>query len=371
MTEKELLYYHPYYFDRKYNLKNYAKNEYDFYDILLGKHEVRYENGDAVHLRHDEHFGEKEKIDNQLTFSTSFSWFEWFKGGQNIFSFTKEILEMLQHTDVDDISIDSIKLPFSRIYISLRPLNLVLDKYHDEIIEGVYIYQNPHLDKGSTRIEMNFVGDFYKTHFDNHQIKGLSKVYSGKFWSYDLFFSQEHGIKTIKQSFEEKLEDLTNEFEADEKLGTLSNELTNAFKNRKISFINDTIKLTINCLLYLSLPADKKDVVQDYPKNLPHNFDRKLSFSRTQNERNKVEAKIKSLGFSKIHFVGDLFRRTEKKGLNSNTVSPHWRRGHWRNQKFGENFSQAKLLWIMPTIVKKDKGEPEKGHLYSVEPKND
>lgn len=370
MTEKELLYYHPYYFDRQYNLKSYAKKEHDFYDLVLGKHDIKYENGQTVHFRQDGHFSEKERVDNQLTYSTAFSWFEWFKGGQNIFAFTKELLEMLQRTDVDDISIDSIKLPYNRVYISLRPLNLILDKYSDEIVEGVYIYQNPHLAEGNTRIEMNFVGDFYKTHFDNYQIKGLPKVYSGKFWSYDLFFSQEHGIKTIKQSLEEELEELNIEFEPDEQFGILSNDQTNTFKNRKISFINDTIKLTINCLLYLSLPADKKDIIQDYPKNLPHNFDRKLSFSKTEKERAKVETKIKSFGFSKIHFVGTSYKRTNNKDLNSNTVSPHWRRGHWRNQKYGENLSQSKLIWIMPTIVNKDKGEPTQGHLYSVEQTN-
>jgi hypothetical protein len=370
MTENELLYYHPYYFDRQYNLKSFGRNEHDFYDIVLGKHDIKYENGETIHFRHNGHFSEKEKIDNQLTFSTAFSWFEWFKGGQNIFAFTEEILEMLQYTDVDEISIDSIKLPYNRIYISLRPLNLILDKYPDEIIEGVYVYQNPHLSEGNTRIEMNFVGNFYKTHFDNYQIKGLPKVYSGKFWSYDLDFSQEHGIKTIKQSLDDELEVLNIEFEPDEQSGIISNEQTNAFKDRKILFINDTIKLTINCLLYLSLPSDKKDVILKYPQNLPHNFDRKLKFSKTEKEKSKVETKIKSFGFSKIHFVGTSFKRENNKGSNSSTISPHWRRGHWRNQKFGENLACSKLLWIMPTIVNKDKGEPTKGHLYSVEPKN-
>jgi hypothetical protein len=48
-------------------------------------------------------------------------------------------------------------------------------------------------------------------------------------------------------------------------------------------------------------------------------------------------------------------------------ISPHWRRGHWRNQPFGEKLSEKKLIWIKPTIVNKEKGEPIKGHIYTTE----
>jgi hypothetical protein len=49
-------------------------------------------------------------------------------------------------------------------------------------------------------------------------------------------------------------------------------------------------------------------------------------------------------------------------------MSPHWRRGHFRQQPFGPKLAHRKLVWIMPTIVRRDKGTPENGHIYLVDP---
>jgi hypothetical protein len=120
-------------------------------------------------------------------------------------------------------------------------------------------------------------------------------------------------------------------------------------------------------MLYLSQPADKKDIDITLPKGLPSNFDKKLSFAKTAKEIKKVEDKIESLGFTKIHFVGQSFQRSHGALLNNSTMPTHWRRGHWRNQKYGKNLMDNKVIWILPTIVNKDKGEPIKGHIYDTE----
>jgi len=71
-------------------------------------------------------------------------------------------------------------------------------------------------------------------------------------------------------------------------------------------------------------------------------------------------------GFTKIKHVG---RRIKSSYISKNSngeVSTHWRKGHWRNQKIRKNPSESKLVWIMPTVVNKEKGEPKKGHIYEI-----
>ena len=82
----------------------------------------------------------------------------------------------------------------------------------------------------------------------------------------------------------------------------------------------------------------------------------------SKKETEKIEKKIAETGFSKIHYVGNSFKKRSQVSDNSSLIlSSHWRRGHWRNQRFGE-----KLIWIKPVIVNKSLGTPQKGHIYEI-----
>lgn len=138
--------------------------------------------------------------------------------------------------------------------------------------------------------------------------------------------------------------------------------------NYQLDFIERTCKVLVNCLLYLSLPKETQDINKEYPLDLPHNFNRKLSLGKSNNEKKKIENKITNFGFSKINFVGNSFKNSKNQSKDeTGELSPHWRRGHWRNQPYGENLKLSKLIWIKPTIVNKDKGEVIKGHIYTTE----
>lgn len=56
----------------------------------------------------------------------------------------------------------------------------------------------------------------------------------------------------------------------------------------------------------------------------------------------------------KPNFIGEHFRiQYEHKDAEGTHRSPHahWRRGHWRNQRYGEKLSQVKRIWIQPVFV--------------------
>jgi len=365
MRDTELLFYYPNWIDKNYNFRSFKENP-----KLLEKIQPIRKNGKIENFQSNE----KELAINNYILWEYYHWQEWFDKGKNIFSFTIEILQMLNKTEIGDITYKSLNLPYDNFYISLRPLNLYATSDSDKIIEGVYVsidrqamektYDAPY----DYAISFDFVGDFQEL-----KLKYYDKIWedSGEgtggivFWRYSFYFLEKENIITINDCITE-----TKEIFKQTCFPEIEDEITDyhldAF-NYHIRFIDITSVILVNTLLYLSLPTETQDIVQKYPDDLPHNFNKKLSFAKTKREIEKVETKIKETGYSKIKFVGSSYIRNFEYELKFSEISSHWRRGHWRNQKYGEHFSLTKLVWIIPTIVNKQKGEPEKGHIYTVE----
>lgn len=189
----------------------------------------------------------------------------------------------------------------------------------------------------------------------------------GSFWNIWLWFDKREGRENVKQTVDDFLQNQKKDILS--KNGT-SQDVTDFeldYYNSTVELMRNTINLVINCLLYLSQPTDKVDIEKKYPDGLPQNFNKKLSFSKTEKELKKVSDKIDKLGFSKINYVGQSYKR-ERSSLFSNIdIQSHWRRGHWRNQRIGEKLAEKKLIWILPTIVNKNRTLPIKGHIYNIE----
>lgn len=377
MSEDELLYYFPYRIDKELNFKHFAKDHTAFVSRYLP-------NYDGTNV--------EEFIANKTAFSQTqinefnyihenySSWKEWFNNGRNIFSFSKDLLLMLERTDVSEITPDSFHLPFDVFYLSLKPLNIKISKSRDEIIQGVYIDYNiwnsmgEHPD-GYCDLSFYFVGDFkdiYAEFLPNvkSRLEFTTGQYDemplGSYWNVWLNFEKKVGRENIKQTIDYFITGLKDEiFPRKDSQETVTDyELD--FYNSSIELLDNTLNLVINCLLYLSQPNERMDIEYKMPKGLPSNLDKKLSFAKTQKELKKIENKYEQLGFTKIHFVGQAFKRTHSNLISGSSIQTHWRRGHWRNQKFGEKLKESKMIWILPTIVNNDKGEPTKGHVYTL-----
>ncbi|MCM0751078.1 hypothetical protein DEA98_05895 [Brucella pseudogrignonensis] len=67
-----------------------------------------------------------------------------------------------------------------------------------------------------------------------------------------------------------------------------------------------------------------------------------------------AEARARQDGCRWINFCG--YRTSfDKRKMLGGTAVGHWRRGHWRNQRFGKALAESRLLWIRPTMVGADK----------------
>ncbi|GAA4145957.1 hypothetical protein GCM10022216_30410 [Sphingobacterium kyonggiense] len=380
MTEKELLYHFPYRIEKQNNFRNFVKD----HNALQKKHIPNYDGTNTQEFLYKKSGLSLDEIhDFEYLYENFHHWKEWYTNGRNIFSFSKELLLMLEKTDVDGITPDKFHLPYDILYISLKPLNLKIAKGRETVIEGVYVNHNiwngmGENPEGYCDLSLYFVGDFkdvFLEHIQNvksrlpYNIEGVEKFDEtpiGSFWNIWLWFEKQEGRENVKQTVEHFLQGLREEIFTN---GKSADEITDSdldFYTSTTDLLANSIHLVVNCLLYLSQPAEKIDVKNEFPGGLPHNLNKKLSFVKTKREQSKIDRKIEDLGYTRIRYVGESFKKADSNAGSDIVIQSHWRRGHWRSQRFGEKLKHQRMVWIMPTIVNSSHGQPLKGHLYDV-----
>lgn len=303
---------------------------------------------------------EKVGVKRAFIFQEFHLWKEWKATGRNIFHFSENIIELLKETDVLDIDISLIKLPYSNFYIDLSTAKIPFEVNGSEIIEGAFIrdeYQDG--EDFERAINIDFVGkDYIEKYWKIN--KDLCWDTERGFHSMLLFLDRKDNLKTIQDAIKFDKEGFVGQYIFDNRDDDTKIDLYLVHKQ----FVDRTINFIINCLLYLT--TKEADIDEKYPDDLPINLKSKLEKANTKRKKEIANTDISRSGFTKIKYVGHKVRTTKFIDSLGKEVVAHWRRGHWRNQKFGEKLSELKLIWIMPTIVNKEQGEPQKGHIYEV-----
>lgn len=290
-------------------------------------------------------------------------WKDWKHSGKNIFHFTNDLIKLLKETDVLDIDLSLIKLPYSSFYIDLSEAKIPFEENGSEFIDGVFIRdEQDDGDDGNTferAISIDFVGKNYIERYWSIN-KDLCWDLERGFHSMLLFLDRKDNLKTVEDAIKFDKNGFVREYEFHDIDNKTKNDLYFIHKQ----FVDRTISLVINCLLYLTIKEPL--ILEKYPKDLPVHLKNKLEKANTRRKKEIANSEILESGYTKIKYVGHKIYSFSSEKSNAKEIDVHWRRGHWRNQKYGEGLTESKLVWIMPTIVNKEKGEPGKGHLYEV-----
>lgn len=91
----------------------------------------------------------------------------------------------------------------------------------------------------------------------------------------------------------------------------------------------------------------------------PKEYDKHRKNCKT---KHKEKQTILAAGdFRTIEMIQDIVIRQEKTHNHSEgegsgkEISTHWRRGHWRTQRFGEKLTQKKMILIKPMLIRADR----------------
>lgn len=239
----------------------------------------------------------------------------YIDSGRNLFDISNHLVRLLHDTEVDIDCVRDIKLPYECFCLQFE--------MHGEIT-GAYISRKQlpaHIGNG-TEVD----------------IRVISSVTYGYYLSFWIQFD-DNGNQIGRENFEG--------WECYPEL---------VAKEEKI------LQLVLNMLFYLSL--DKKDVVEKYPDGIPQHLLLAVKKAATNRKKEVAEQAIKQAGYCKVKYVGQSFTALAT-GMGGEK-STHWRRGHWRKHAKGAGYKERELKWIMPMIIRGDKGKPQTGHVYEV-----
>jgi hypothetical protein len=355
---KRFIDYYPNRIAKQNNFLRHSKDKKRFIEFCLGKDEYFHEDDSSPGLRKKaDNLTLAQRIEREYLLSEFNLWEEWRSCGSNIFDLSEVLLRLLENTDVSDVQLSSIKLPYRNLYIDLQYGNLYLNPEKSIPVEGVFFSEHINDDESVTYqrvVMLDFTGKYIENY---NAVNQQLMQHERGFHSYQLFLDPEENLNRVGQSVMDAKKSFVK-FSVAEENADAKLDLYQIHSD----FIHHTVNLVVNCLLYLTLKDN--DIQQKFSADLPIHLKSKLEKATTKRKKELALIEIQQNGFTKIKLVGGRLNPIANFTGSGSQVSAHWRRGHWRNQKIGQHHQQIKLIWIMPTIVGKDNGMPQKGHLY-------
>jgi hypothetical protein len=302
----------------------------------------------------------------------------FYLSGRNIFHFSPSLANLLRFTDVDDVLWSSIKVPYQSFYVYFGvqeqcPLgdlqHLVDGTYLSEILSpefrGVGVTLTTCSEVGEDEPSWNYIlreDRYYYFPFEIHSPGETVGETLRRTVGADAVFNAAWAPPEIPAEAEQMANERGISLDSLPVEATAQGQTVRENLER-LPVFGEALRLVVNCLCYLSSPS--REVTARYPDS---DITRAITRVGTALERARAEKRAVREGYTLIHFCGDSLEREGESVPTGRELPAHWRRGHWRHQAVGPSRSEHKLIWIRPTLVRKDKadlGVP--GHVYDMD----
>lgn len=319
----------------------------------------------------------------ELSLATAYGRF--VQSGRQIMDFPPALMEVLAKTDIDDIPLDSIRLPFASQYLYFGE-QADLELAPGWFVDGAYVEQRG--AAGDVRFTLTAAPKDHNLSWQWYLFPEAqyTQDFVGEFRSMDLATAIDTVLSArladLRTTRESRGGDITRKMQdqAAEQGAALPEGVCIVDVSPEMAVQRDEItrhahpvyrsamQLVVNALCYVSAYPDDIDTV--WPEGTPESLKAKVQSGRGK-EIQRAKSKLASLGYVPVHICG---KRIIEQRLALGTgpsgqghPATHWRRGHWRNQVHGPGRALRKLVWVMPVIVGKGSHDnPESGHVYLV-----
>jgi hypothetical protein len=309
------------------------------------------------------------------------AWANFVAAGRQIFELPDPLVQMLQHTDADDVPVDLVRCPYPVLYLHFGA-QPDLELEPDWFIDGVYVMHSP-ADK---HLSFNFTAaptrrqDVETWHAFGEPTFSLALVESE--FSSDLATAADQALaRTLRDLGVEQAmgdRDLTAEARlyaeqmgappVPQRVEQISGRRAArqiAQVTRRYPIMRQALQLAVNALCYLTAYPD--DIVPSWPEGTPSAL-REKAEQGTPKERLRAQSKLEAQGYTQVHLAGHRLTAhpvPPSAIARDRSVRTHWRRGHWRRQAYGEGRQLRKLIWLMPTLINpSNDGVDVLGHIY-------
>lgn len=106
------------------------------------------------------------------------------------------------------------------------------------------------------------------------------------------------------------------------------------------------LELLIKCLIFINCDLSMQVKVLDRTV-----LEKQMNGLKNPAKRRKLQRKINSSKDYILVSSKEKLEYSSSQSSDNSKVAAHWRRGHFRNQRYGEELSKTKILWIQPALI--------------------
>lgn len=277
--------------------------------------------------------------------------------GREIFDLDAGLVEQLSQTDLGDATLETWHPPYDAFFIRFGKQDNIKIPFDEdfEYLDGAFVAVTPY-SENERRIKFGFT---------TSKADGSAVMLPGYF----IDLNPTEQLLPVSQAIEHALARKQAEFPIDDSVEKGIRGI-NSFRRAEVEDAADLLRqgaqLLVNALFYLqsvNSSAEGRGPGRDVP---PDAHARWLQSSAQA--RRKHGSRLTADGYGLVRMVGHEFSAGRATG--GNTISAHWRRGHWRMQPHGPGKSMMRRIWIKPVKVAAGAGEASTppGHIYVVPP---
>jgi hypothetical protein len=251
---------------------------------------------------------------------------------QPYFVLDDSLVEMLENTDIaEDVPVSTINLPYKRFYVEFGKARKSSLRIYNEL-SGSHIVEGCYVERGKNGL----MGEGLFILLTGSPI-GKSGATDDA--THSLFIPLENPNQTVREALE-----LT--FRLGKELS-----LRNGLRVTPDTYLDQTfesILFLIKALLYIGLPEARKQLNKERTE-----WQKANGALKSTAKKAKAEKRGRRL-VDHILVSAPPASRERSTAAGDRSVKSHWRRGHYRMQAHGPQFSLRKVIFIQPMLVHGD-----------------
>lgn len=309
----------------------------------------------------------------------------YLRAGKQIYDFPPVLSELFRNTDIDDIALEHVRLPYPTVYLHFG-LQETMPMGDGWFAEGVYFTEIRDESGGRhCNITLACCNESFERflEFDRALEPG-----------YSIALGPDRQSMSLAEAVELHLSDKINYLKtdianADKFDAEVAQQIADGLapphavsvraRNsqheldrllpRHEAFLK-LLRLAVNALVYLNAYPD--DIETKWPENTSPSKLRELSKAKDKKTKTRVMSELAKAGFTPVHLCGKRIQeqieaqKSAAQESDRRTVSMHWVRGHWRHQAHGPGNSLRKIIWRMPLLrgTRVSSDDEPLGHVY-------
>jgi hypothetical protein len=297
--------------------------------------------------------------------------------GGAIYVLPERLVEEFSNTDFDDVRVGDLKLPFDNLFIKFTPPE-PLYLAEGAPVDGCYIVKQ--MDEYFVSVTSYWEGvDYVRSiplttldlRFNLHLPAEDAEI--------SINAAVEKGIEAFMKENSPPTEDLSQMVTRPDGTTCYVEDVRAKSRKRRIEVFQSQepvfracLNIIINAACFISFRPE--DITEEWDGEVPEWVIEALNdpkgTRRSRDRKRDAYRHISNSDYTRIKICGkNLFADFPHSGATGHCVSPraHWRRGHWRRQRYGPALAFVIPRWIRPTIVKKDNSPLVESRIYDVD----